>query len=131
RYYGRSQRFSYVDVGIAIPVTFGATRARIRSLDYQRQSATLAAEWQQEQLATELQNALRQYEQHVAQYRYFEEQALPNADEIIQAAELGYRTGDISYVEYLFALQTTTDIHLNYLRSIQDVNASVVTVYSL
>ncbi len=131
RYYGRSQRFSYVDVGIAIPVTFGATRARIRSLDYQRQSATLAAEWQQEQLATELQNALRQYEQHVAQYRYFKEQALPNADEIIQAAELGYRTGDISYVEYLFAVQTTADIHLNYLRSIQDVNASVVTVYSL
>lgn len=56
---------------------------------------------------------------------------LVNADEIINAAKLGYSTGDISYVEYLFALQTTTDIQLNYLKSIQQVNQSVINIYSL
>ena len=44
--------------------------------------------------------------------------------------QLGYKTGEISYVEYLFALQTATDIQLNYLKSIQQVNQSVITIYS-
>ncbi|HRP36322.1 MAG TPA: TolC family protein, partial [Candidatus Dojkabacteria bacterium] len=56
--------------------------------------------------------------------------ALPNAEEIARVAQLGYKTGDISYVEYLFALQTATDIQLNYLESIQQVNESVITIYS-
>src|SRR5690606_30112617 len=109
QYYGRGQRFNVFDVGITIPL-FTATKAKIRSLDYQKQSLELNAQWQQEQLKTELANALKQYEQNVVQFTYFKEQALPNADEIINAAKLGYSTGDISYVEYLFSLQTTTDI---------------------
>ena len=28
--------------------------------------------------------------------------ALPNAEKIVKAAQLGYKTGEISYVEYLF-----------------------------
>jgi cobalt-zinc-cadmium resistance protein CzcA len=129
--YGRGQRFSYVDIGISIPLSYGATKSRIKALDYQKQSAEATALWQQKVLQTELRNTLNQYEQNVAQYRYFKEKALPNSEEIIKTAQLGYSTGDISYLEYLFALQTTTDIQLNYLRSIQQVNETVVTIYSL
>ncbi|WP_229738843.1 CusA/CzcA family heavy metal efflux RND transporter [Parapedobacter pyrenivorans] len=131
KFYGREKRFSYFDVGISIPISFGATKARVRSLDYQQQSAELAAQWQREQLQTDLSNAIRQYGQRFSQYRYFKEEALVNADELIQAALLGYRTGDISYVEYLFAVQTATDTRLNYLKSIQQVNESVSDIYSL
>ncbi len=130
QYYGRGQRFNVFDVGITIPL-FTATKAKIRSLDYQKQSLELNAQWQQEQLKTELANALKQYEQNVVQFTYFKEQALPNADEIINAAKLGYSTGDISYVEYLFSLQTTTDIQLNYLKSIQQINEAVTLIHSL
>jgi cobalt-zinc-cadmium resistance protein CzcA len=45
-------------------------------------------------------------------------QALPNANDIVSSAQFGYRTGDICYVEYLYALQTATDIQLNFLKSI-------------
>ena len=130
QFYGRGQRFSFVDVGITIPI-FTTTKAKIRSLDYKKQSLELNAQWQEQQLKTELANALKQYEQYVAQFTYFKEQALPNADEIINAAKLGYSTGDISYVEYLFALQTTADIQLNYLNSIQQINEAVTLIHSL
>lgn len=131
RFYDRNQRFNSFEVGIAIPLTFGATKAKIRSLDYQKQSLELNAQWQEQQLKTEFTNALRQYEQYVAQFTYFKEQALPNAEEIINAAKLGYSTGDISYVEYLYALQTTADIQLNYLKSIQQINEAVTLINSL
>ena len=131
QFYGRDQRFSFVDVGISIPLTFGATKAKIRALDYQKQSLELNAKWQEQQLKTELTNAINQYEQYLTQFNYFKQQALPNADEIIQAAKLGYGTGEISYVEYLFALQTTADIQLNYLKSIQQINETVTLINSL
>lgn len=130
-YFDAGKRFQSVNLGISIPLTYGATKSRIRSLEYQKQSAETAAQWQREQLETDLENALLQYEQDIAQYSYFKDQALPNADEIIRAAQIGYKTGDISYVEYLYGLQTTTDIQLKYLQSIQQVNQSVINIHSL
>lgn len=131
QWYGRGQRFSYFDVGIAIPLTFGAAKAKVRSLEFQKQSIEMTAQWQQQQLLTELENNMNQYEQNLAQYHYLKDRALPNADEMIQAAQLGYKTGDITYVEYLYTLQTAVDTQLNYLKSIQQVNESVVRIYSL
>lgn len=131
QYYGRDQRFSFVDVGISIPLTFGATKAKIRSLDYQKQALELEAQLQEQLFKTELLNNISQYQQYLVQFNYFKQQALPNAQEIIRAAKLGYSTGDISYVEYLFALQTATDIQLNYLKSIQQINETVTLINSL
>lgn len=131
QFYGREQRFNSFDIGISIPLTFNANRAKIRSLRYQKEALELNAKWQEEQLKTALSNALDQYQQYLKQFNYFKEQALPNAEEIIQAAILGYRTGEISYVEYLFALQTTANIKLDYLKSIQQINEVVTLVHSL
>lgn len=130
-FYGRNQRFSYFDVGITIPISFGATKARMRSLSYQKQSAEQSAQWLQEKLQTDLHNATGEYQQNISRYHYFKETALANAREIVEAAQLAYKTGDISYIEYLLSLQAATDTQLNYLKSIQQVNESVIYIYSL
>ena len=130
KFFNGGNRFNSVNIGIAIPITYGATKARIKSLDYRKQAAEANAQQQQRTLATQMQNALLQYQQDMKQFNYFQQEALPNAKEIVSAAQLGYKTGDIGYVEYLFALQTATDIQLNYLKSIQQVNQSVINIYS-
>ena len=89
------------------------------------------AKLQQKQLTVQLENALEQYKQDVQQYEYYVGKAIPNAEKIVKAGQLGYKTGEISYVEYLFALQTATNIQLKYLESIQQVNQSVVIINSL
>ena len=131
KYYNAGNRFNVANIGVSIPLTFGATKARIQSLDYQKQIAQSNAKLQQKQLTTQLENALNQYQQDVQQYEYYVNQALPNAEKIVKAGQLGYKTGEISYVEYLFALQTATNIELKYLESIQQVNQSVITINSL
>ena len=131
KYFGAGNRFNVVNIGVAIPLPFGATKARIKSLEYQKQSLQTQAEYQNTLFNTNLQNALTQYQQDVQQYNYYKIQALPNADNIVKAAQLGYRTGDITYVEYLYALQTATDIQLKYLQSIQQINQTVVNINSI
>lgn len=130
KYFGAGNRFNIVNIGVAIPI-FSATKAKIKALDYQKQSAQATAQYQTTLLNTQLQNALAQYQQNVQQYNYYQTQALPNANEIVKAAQLGYKTGDISYVEYLFALQTATDIELKNLQAIQQINQTVVSINSI
>ncbi len=131
RFFNSGNRFHYGKVGIAIPLTFGATKARIQSLEYQKQMAESNAKYQQKQLEAQLENTLNQYQQNILQYDYYVNQAIPNAEKIVKAGQLGYKTGEISYVEYLFALQTATQIYLKYLESIQQVNESVITINSI
>ncbi|MCB9310332.1 MAG: CusA/CzcA family heavy metal efflux RND transporter [Lewinellaceae bacterium] len=131
KYFGAGNRFNVVNIGVAIPLTVGATKARIKSLEYQKQSLATQVEYQSTLLNTQLQNALAQYQQDAQQYNYYKIQALLNADDIVKAAQLGYRTGDITYVEYLFALQTATDIQLKYLQSIQQINQTVININSI
>ncbi|MEG0761637.1 CusA/CzcA family heavy metal efflux RND transporter [Chryseobacterium sp.] len=131
KYYGSENRFNAVTVGVAIPLTFGAAKARMKSLEYQKQMEEKNAKFQMQQLDAQLENSFNQYQQDVQQYQYYLNQAIPNAKSIVKAAQLGYKTGEISYVEYLFALQTATNIELKYLQSIQQVNQTVININSL
>ncbi|SIP86305.1 cobalt-zinc-cadmium resistance protein CzcA [Chryseobacterium sp. RU37D] len=131
QYFNGGNRFHSAAIGVSIPLTFRATKARIQSFDYQKQIAESNAQFQQKQLKTQLENAFYQYQQNVKQYEYYVNKAIPNAEKITKAGQLGYKTGEISYVEYLFALQTATQIHLKYLESIQQVNESVIIINSI
>lgn len=131
KYYGVGNRFHVASIGVAIPLTFGATKAKIKSLEFKKMMAESNAKFQKQQLETQLENALNQYQLNVQQYEYYINQALPNADKIVKAGQLGYKTGETSYVEYLFALQTATSIQLKYLETIQQVNQSIVHINSL
>jgi cobalt-zinc-cadmium resistance protein CzcA len=76
QFFNGGNRFSSVNIGIAIPITYGATKARIKSLDYRKQAAEANAQQQQRTLATQMQNALLQYQQDMKQFNYFQQEAL-------------------------------------------------------
>ena len=75
-----------------------------------------------------MQNAFQQYNQNLLQYNYYNSTALPNAEIIISTAKIGFKSGDIGYIEYLQALQTAIDVQLNYLQSINQINQSIVII---
>ena len=131
KYYDGLNRFSYVNIGVAIPISFKATKARIKALSFDQQIAENNAKLQEQQLTNNFNATIQQYKQDIDQYHYYVEQAIPNAEKIVKAAQLGYKTGEISYVEYLMALQTATSIQLKYLESIQLVNQSVVNINAI
>jgi cobalt-zinc-cadmium resistance protein CzcA len=128
KYFNAGNRFHVGTIGIGIPLTFGATKAKIKSLEYQKQALQATAQTEQHQLEIQLLNAFQQYNQYLMQYNYYTQQAIPTATEIIKAAKLGYKTGEASYIEYILALQNATDTELKYLQSIQQINQSVINI---
>lgn len=131
RYFNGTKRFSYFNVGIAIPLTYGATKAKMNSLKFSQEAILKNAQQQEDVFNAQLKNEVLQYQNDLAQYSYYKKQAIPNSMELISAAQLGYRTGDISYVEYLFALQTVSEVRLNYLKSIQRLNQTAIRIIAI
>lgn len=127
-YFDGGKRFTGFNVGLSIPLTFFSNTAKIKSLELQKQSLEKTADNAKLQLQAQLQNTFQQYNQNLSRFTYYKTQALPNATLIISTAKLGFSSGGIGYVEYLQALQTATDVELNYLQSINQLNQSIINI---
>ncbi len=130
-YYDGGKRFSSFNVGIKIPTTFFSNNAKLEALDIKKKSIVREAENEKLMLRSGLEKANQQYVQNLANLEYLKDQALPNADLILSSASLSYSSGEIGYIEYLNALQTVTDVRLDYLDSINRINQSVAVILSL
>lgn len=127
-FFDKSKRFTGVNVGISLPITFFSNTARIKSLGYRQQALQKQADNGRQVLHAEFANALQQYNQGLSQYNYYKTQALANVATMTNTAETGFNSGELSYIEYLMALQTATDVQMNYLLSINQLNQSVINI---
>jgi heavy metal efflux system protein len=126
-FYDGRKRFSVFNLGIGVPL-FGASAAKVKQLDLQQQALTASAEQAKLNLNAMIANAIASYNAAELQYKYYSTKAVPNALEIFKAGQLGYKVGEIDYIEYLFAIQTYADVQLKYLQSIQDVNLAAISL---
>lgn len=127
-YYDGSKRFQGINIGLGIPLTFFSNSAKIKSLDYKQQALQKEAENGKLVLQAQLESAFQQYNQNLLHYNYYKTTALPNASILINTANTGFKSGDIGYIEYLQALQTATEVQLNYLQSINHLNQSIINI---
>ncbi len=129
QYFGANYRFYYTNIGISVPLTFFSNAAKIKSYTYKSEAAAARKHQTLLDLKASYENQLRQYAQNINEVNYYKANALPNAKTILNAAQLAYKSGEIGYVEYLYALQTSIDIELNYLKSIAQLNQIIIQLY--
>lgn len=127
-YFDRSKRFTGINAGVTIPLTFFSGAARAKSFGYQKQALQKEAENEKLALQAQLLGAFQQYNQAVTQLNYYKSTALPNAGTIINTAKIAFNSGDIGYIEYLQALQTSTEVQLGFLQAVNQVNQSVINI---
>lgn len=111
-----------------VPLTFLSNSAKIKSLEFRRQALQKEADNGRLSLQTQLQNAFQQYTQNLSQYNYYKSTALPNTDIIIRSANVSYKSGDIGYIEYIQALQTSAEVQLDYLQAVNQINQSIINI---
>lgn len=130
-FYDALHRSHGLVVGIGIPLDFWATRSAARAGRFRALAAEARAEDALRQLQAQLEASMRAYRVALQRYRYFQEEALPNARKIISSARLAFDTGESTSVEYLYALQTAAGIRLEYLKSVDQVNQIAVRILAL
>lgn len=115
QYFGPSKRFTGFGVGLALPIWFRPQAARIKAAAMNQKSVELQAAYYRSSLQGELKAAYIDYLQLKSTLLYYENKALPNAEQIIKHSNKAYASGDIGYVEHLHALKNAFAIQESYL----------------
>jgi cobalt-zinc-cadmium resistance protein CzcA len=124
--YGSGKRFNAVQIGIGIPLFAKAQKEKISSAKFSRQIA-------EHNYTASLQNIQSEYEAAVAQFnkykqtvRYFETEALKNASLIINTANQQLAKGNINYLEWVQLVNQSVIVKSDYTEAIKNLNESII-----
>jgi heavy metal efflux system protein len=130
RTYDSSNRFSSVQLGVAIPLLGGAQRNRVSASRIKEQQAQVDY---QSGLLT-LQNRYRQATEEVRKYQklvaYYEQTGLPNANLILKTANLQFTAGQINYLEYVLLINQATSLRSEYIDTVSNFNQAIIQINS-
>ncbi|MBL7863815.1 MAG: TolC family protein [Cyclobacteriaceae bacterium] len=126
RYFSSNDRFSGLMVGVAIPIWFVPTKARVKASALRAESERYNFTYFEKQLRGEWHRAIQQFTKHQNSLDYYMKSALPNARLILKQSLLAYKAGDISQAEYRLNLQQSLAIEDGYLQTVLQYNHDVI-----
>ncbi len=121
-YFGKDDRFTGYSLGINIPLTIFSNVRKVKSMKFQQQSLEKVAENSRLQMVNRLKSVIQNYNLSLEKYNSYRTYQDGLTQSIINTATLGYKSGDISYSEYVNALQMATEMQLKYLQSVLNIN---------
>ncbi len=123
RLYGLSNPFSGFSVSVGVPLLgAGNYRSKIRAAKLERDYQQSIFDYEQQALTSQVQQAIQALEKSRQMLEYYETNGLTQAIEIIKAANLSYRGGEISFAELSQYLNQALDIRRNYLDALHQYN---------
>ncbi|SDC07070.1 TolC family protein [Niabella drilacis] len=130
RLWGAKDPYTGFSVTAAFPL-FGnsAYKSRIKVARAEMEIQQKQLSYQTLQVNTQRQTALTEIEKNLAMLQFYETTGLKQADEIIKAATLSYKAGEISFAELSQFLTQAIDTQKNYLDVLNQYNQSVIQFY--
>ena len=129
--FSNDDRFSFFQVGIAIPIFPGGHRSKIKAAKIEEDIMHSQMELNQTQLQGELHSLLQEYHKLRGTLNYYQNEALPQAELIIVNSEKSFKSGDVSYTQYLQNLTLANSIQTEYLNTLYQYNQSIIVIEAL
>ncbi len=126
RNYTANTRIGGFQLGVTVPLFYGAQQARINAAKINTQLVQTQADAARISLQT---HYLTQYNEYLKQKEgldYYEQTGLKQSDEIIRISQISYKLGEIGYVEYIQNLTMASDTKLKYLEALKLYNQAIV-----
>ncbi len=127
RVWGAQDPFTGFSVSAAIPLFgTGANRSKVKAAEAEKEVAEKTMIYQTQQLQNQRASALTSIEKNRTLLSFYESAGLKQSDEIIKAAGLSYRSGEISFAELSQFFSQAIGIRQNYLDVLNEYNQSVI-----
>jgi len=123
-----SDRFNGFQVGVSIPLWFVPHQGRVRAAEYNHQAAQSNYEYHHISLNGQMDQALQQYTKNKNSLEYYHDSALPNANLILRQSETAFRSGEISYAEYLLGIRNAIEIKEGFLQTLNEYNQNIIYI---
>lgn len=131
RTYTGKDRFSFFQIGVGIPIFPGGYRSKINASKINQEIASAQVELSKTNLDGRLKELRQQETKFKNSLDYYQSQAIPQSELIIRNSEKSFKSGDISYTQYLQNLTLSTDIHAEYLETLYNFNKVVISIESI
>ena len=123
--------FMGFEVGVGIPLFYGATRAKVKAARKEREMIALEIKEQEQLRQQEYLSALSRMNAAYARYTYYNEEGRERSDKMAEQGLLEYSQGEISYLEYMNVLQESIDLRLKRASALNDYNQCVLVMEKL
>lgn len=123
--------FMGFEVGVGIPLFYGATRAKVKAARKEREMIALEIKEQEQLRQQEYFSALSRMNAAYVRYTYYNEEGRERSDKMAEQGLLEYSQGEISYLEYMNVLQESIDLRLKRASALNDYNQCVLVMEKL
>lgn len=118
--------FMGFEVGVGIPIFFGATRAKAKAARNDMEIAEVELRDAELAMQKEYSAARAEYNRAAQTLDYYESEGMASADEMVRLSQLSYEKGEIDYVEYIQNLRSSLEVHLQHADAINDYNQAII-----
>ena len=119
------------EVTVGVPLFYGATKAKVKAAQKDREVALLAMQQEQREKERDYQQGYRRLQNASQRMEYYSGENLVKAKDIERLSTLEYENGEISYVEYTNALQEAIDMRLKQAEVVNEYNEAVLALMAL
>jgi cobalt-zinc-cadmium resistance protein CzcA len=128
RAFGPGDRFSGLQAGITIPIFLGPSLSKTKAAKINESIARTNAEYYQGLLEGNYQQLLEELSKYSSSVDYYEQQAVPEADLIIEQSTWSYKAGAMDYLDYVMNLNRGLEIKNHYLDALNDYNQTMIRI---
>ncbi|WP_258104940.1 CusA/CzcA family heavy metal efflux RND transporter [Marinoscillum sp. MHG1-6] len=122
-------RFTGFTVGVQIPIFgAGAYTSSIKAAELKRQETEAQLQATTNQLEGRLQTLIQQYQKYRASLDYYQENALPQADQIIKQSEQWFESGEVGYEKYIEGISQALKVRSAYLNMLDQYNQTIIQI---
>ena len=126
--FGKDSRFTGVQAGISVPLWFSPYTSRAKAAKITENIARTNAESYNKSVYGNYQSLIDEYNKYASSVDYYEKQAVPEADLIIDQATRSYKAGALDYLDYVLTLNRALAIRQNYLDALNNFNQTIIAI---
>lgn len=119
------------EVTVGVPLFYGATKAKVKAAQKDREVALLAMQQEQREKERDYKQGYNRLQNAIKRMEYYSGENMAKAKDIERLSTLEYENGEISYVEYASALQEAIDMRLKQAGVVNEYNEAVLALMAL
>ncbi len=119
------------EVTVGVPLFYGATKAKVKAAQKDREVALLAMQQEQREKERDYKQGYNRLQNAIKRMEYYSGENMAKAKDIERLSTLEYVNGEISYVEYASALQEAIDMRLKQAEVVNEYNEAVLALMAL
>ena len=128
RTFGLNDRFTGIQAGITLPLWYKPYAAKAKAAGIRQEIARIDADNYSRTLASEYASLLDEYTKFKRSVDFYETQAIPEADYIIEQSGRSYKAGAMDYLDYVLNLNRAIDIRQNYLNALNNCMKTLISI---